>query len=365
MAFGFAAPSAGPMPAPADVQGSYRERSPDPSKYIFKNMFFPDKLYSINFASFDVLGPMTGRLQAGDMDSSPVAQAGRHRKNVAIEPIFMHASRLVRPSEVVNQRKLGTLTQMAAAETIMLAAEEVATMIDQEQELMCIAAATGSVLTTYAGSTLTYTYTGLQTFTPSVLWDHKDGSGNYDANVIDDLCAMVAKLVPECLSDSFTLIIPDAVARILGQNAGIRDLAKQSVYMGQIGPGAAGKNVTNEMVGTLLQGYTGIRTVIKYSETRKTATVSGGVPTYTVHSLMPSNTISLIGAPAYNQPLGAFAMCPTINQGNWDNPSPGPWIKAFDHTQTVSNGAYEIYGGFNGVPEIHIPSCMLYSVVTS
>ena len=363
------APGASPSVAggfsPIAINQWYRRYSPDPANFAVQRRLFPEVLEKLNFASFDVLGHITDVLDDGNMDAKPGISAGRSGYNVILKPFYKDKLKAVRPSDAVNQRRWGSIGDMAAGQPLMLKMEEVAIQTATQQELMCVQALSGSLTATYANSNLTYTYPVLQ-FTPSIKWDQAN------ATPIADIANMALSLIGEIVDGSAVLWMPLPVAITLATSQAFILLLQQSPLTYDLGIPAVGATVTSitkEQVGMAIQRLTGVKDVICYQGRYYTpnGVTSAGDEAYTINYFLNQKKVFMTGDLPYNQPFGSFRMCPTVNIGGYENPTAGRWLKVFDHTRPDQggqvNGSIEVYGGFNGVPAIHVPNASSWAQV--
>jgi len=358
-------PSATGYPAPIVIDSVWRRWQPRPEAFLFRNLL-PEMPYSTEFVAYDVIGSPTGRLSDGNMDSAPQSvTAGRSLETVILQPLFRDRLQEIRPSDALRTRKPGTIDRIDPAALAMRNMEEIGLAIEVEQELMRVGALTGSLQpTVFGANSTTYTYS-VQTFTTGASGSGgSTGAGGYRwsdltrSTPIADIMAAALLLRGKGLNP--TLYVNLTNAQYLAQNAQIVNLAKQSVYANQVGPGAApgSEAVSNEAVGSILKQFTGIEGVVVYDEGYKT---SGG--TYT--TFLPDTTALLIGKPPLGQPLGHLAACPSIHNGSILNPAGGRFLRVFDLTQVKINGPYQMYGGFNGIPALVFPESIVSMTVGS
>lgn len=340
-------------PSPIVVERAFQLYKPDTSKFIFSRQLLGRAMYRTPFVSYDVVGSPTGRLSDGSMDSPPVPTPARTLKNVSLLPLFRHRSNQMRPSDAVNQRAPGRIDVIDPAATIMGEMEAISIAIEVETEIMSLDAMTGTLQPQIHGANgATYTYP-VQTQTISVLWSDLELS-----NPIADIINMVKKARGKGYDP--VLYIPLTVAGYLAQNAKLVALCAGSVYADKLGPGTNGPTVVSESVGALLKLFTGVKDVVCYDEGYQVDDGSGG---YTFTPFMAQNKVVMVAKPPENQKLGEFCFTPTVNNGGFNVPTPGPFLKAFDKSLTEANGAYELHGGFSGVPALVFPECVIWATV--
>ena len=339
-------------PAPIVLEEAYRLWKPDPADFIFRQIM-PDKLYATPSINYDILGSPFGRLAEGNMDSKPQAVGPRKRQTVSLFPYYRDRLEVLRPSDAVNQHALGMLNVISPMEIAMQMAESIAIATQVEFEFNRVQALLGSITPTLFGATgATYTYPVQTPAAPTVLW------ANPNSNPIADILGWVIAL--RGIASKPKLYCNLTVMGYLAQNAAIVNLAKQSVYATEVGPGSSGDTVSARGVASLLQSFTGVEGIILYDKGFRNMDGSGN---YTYQTFLPDNRVLLIGEPPDGQSLGALGLCPTINNGGYNNPMPGDFLKVVDKSQSEINGAYEIYGGASFCPELHFPDAVIVGAI--
>lgn len=340
-------------PAPAVLEEAYKLWKPDPADFIFRQIM-PDKLYATPSINYDILGSPFGRLSEGNMDAKPQAVGPRKRQTVSLLPYYRDRLEVLRPSDAVNQRALGMLDAISPMEIAMHMAESIALATQVEFEYNRVQALLGTITPSLFGATgATYSYPVQTPAAPASLW-----SDLVNSNPIKDILGWV--LLLRGIATKPKLYCNLTVTGYLCQNAAIVNLAKQSIFATEVGPGSSGDTVSARGVASLLQAFTGVESIILYDKGFRNMDSSGN---YTFQTFLPDNKVLLIGEPPEGQSLGALGLCPTINNGGYSNPMPGDFLRVIDKSSLEINGSYEIYGGASFCPELHFPDAVVVGAI--
>jgi hypothetical protein len=358
VAFGFPQPSVQGYNSPVALNEVYRDLQVDPADFYFKDII-PIKEYPTKMFAFDVIAPVTGTLRVGSEDGHHTPSQARNRRRVIATGVFRYDMRKLRPSDITNQAAPGTLGELDPGLTESLLVQELSIETQYTLERDRVQAMLGSLtlpLPDDPVNTVTFTYPDVFTATSAstsasnyqipVSWDHKNSDGLYDADILSDI--MGQAMLMRGFATNSTFFYNYAIGRLISHNINIINAMGRSEYANLLGPsnGPGGVAIRGGQISTVLQWLTGIKACVQYDVGWN---FNNGDGTFTYEPFLPDTRTLMVGN-VNNQPIGVYAVGPTVENAGMMAPSSGLFLRVIDQFQGHVEVCRLYKAGFFGLP---------------
>jgi len=337
-------PSSLGYPRPQVIEGYVEKWRPNTAQFIGMQML-PMKNWGFQTVEWDELAKITGRTAAMPQNGEPQDIPHRVLKSYTERPFHFGDSMRLHETDILNTRALGKLDQLAGRQLVMTMTDNLQVRLDSLIEWSTWKALSGSLAIDENGVKRTITYSANFAATPTAgtLW-----SDTTNADPIANLQAWVDNFRGKAGGNRVRCFYNRSVAKLLSQNAKVRDLLKYNAPVLQVGPDNVG-NLIAPLIG-------GVMSLEVYD---------GGYDlsdTYT--TFIPDNKIIMIAdCPTGGTlpVLGNWVSTPSVRNGGME-PRPGRWVQVWDEWMEPVP-SYRQATGIYGVPIIRYPQCVQVATV--
>lgn len=334
------------FPNPLILQEAYQQWYPDPSIFRGIELMPEEPYYDSEIIAYDVMGTMSGATHATTLGASPKYITMPKRYTMYLPTQYWSEALRFDESDFVRVRRAGSINQLAGEQLIMLGMKLLDLRLATRLEINRWAALFG-ILTINADGINRLVNYGIPAANQVVIGSTAGYGDPWNlassATIIEDLQRVTEILFgkAEGLPD---LWINGYDVKYLAQNVELRDLLKQSVYSITLGRDTI-QEVFPKLVGS-------IGRIIVYNAGYIDETSGLFTP------FIPLGHALMVGNPVMGQKFAAYRTTPSVHNSGPTNPQPGKYVVIEDHTNKI-DAEYLMATGFNGVPCIFLPECLV------
>ena len=336
-------------PSPEAITGVAREFQADPARFIGHGIL-PLETTKYNMSpdhiSWDVLGAAKGMTTAHTLGADPALVTQRVLQTKVQKPAHWKEAQRINERDLLLIRNIGMDdgTRMAGR-LVTQAVEDLSLRVDTRVEYTIWQALQGTLAINENGvkRTIDYGIPGGNKI------DVASGSGEYwshaSGNPIGDLQSALDKF-DGTGAGRVRCYYNRSVAKLMANNAVVRDLVKQSAPVLQLGSSNVG--------GLMMDLVGGIEAMVQYDE----GYVSDG-GTFT--KFVPDNKVIMVGSGA--ERIGEWASVPSLHNGGIDGATGGKFAGIDDQSGNRSNPYVEVFAGIYGLPVLFHPNWVVILTV--